>query len=49
MVNESLDFSIEPAADWHLSPQERDRLTDLLDGYLIAVGARPASAARGPD
>jgi serine/threonine protein kinase/tetratricopeptide (TPR) repeat protein len=33
-VNESLDMSIEPAAEWHLAPEQRDRLTDLLDGYL---------------
>ncbi len=33
-MNESLDLSIEPAADWHLTREQRDRLTDLLDGYL---------------
>ena len=34
MVNDSLDLSVEPAADWHLTPEQKDRLTDLLDGYL---------------
>jgi serine/threonine protein kinase/Tfp pilus assembly protein PilF len=33
-VNDSLDLSIEPGARWHLTPDQRDRLTDLLDGYL---------------
>ncbi len=36
-MNESLELSIEPAALWHLTPQQKDRLTDLLDGYLSAL------------
>ncbi len=31
---DSLDLSIEPAAIRHLTPEQKDRLTDLLDGYL---------------
>ena len=31
---DSLDLSVEPAAIRHLTPEQKDRLTDLLDGYL---------------
>ena len=31
---DSLDLSIEPAAIRQLTPEQKDRLTDLLDGYL---------------
>ncbi len=33
-MNDSLELSIEPGARWHLTPEQRDRLTEVLDGYL---------------
>jgi serine/threonine protein kinase/Flp pilus assembly protein TadD len=33
----SLDLSIEPAAIRQLTPEQKDRLTDLLDGYLCRL------------
>jgi serine/threonine protein kinase/tetratricopeptide (TPR) repeat protein len=43
-VNDSLDLSIEPGATWHLTPEQRDRLTEVLDGYLsqLEQGLPPA-------
>ncbi len=34
---DSLDLSIEPAAIQQLTPEQKDRLTDLLDGYLCRL------------
>src|SRR5208283_4468689 len=34
---DSLDLSIEPAVFRQLTPEQKDRLTDLLDGYLCRL------------
>ena len=34
---DSLDLSIEPAVIRQLTPEQKDRLTDLLDGYLCRL------------
>ena len=43
-MNDSLEMSVEPGARWHLTPEQRDRLTELLDGYLSQLehGLPPA-------
>ncbi len=43
-MNDSLELSVEPGARWHLTPEQRDRLTELLDGYLSQLehGLPPA-------
>ena len=37
MLADSLDLSIEPAVIRQLTPEQKDRLTDLLDGYLCRL------------
>ena len=37
MLPDSPDLSIEPAAIRQLTPEQKDRLTDLLDGYLCRL------------
>ena len=43
-MNDSLELSVEPGARWHLTPDQRERLTELLDGYLSQLehGLPPA-------
>ena len=43
-MNDSLELSVEPGARWHLTPEQRDRLTEVLDGYLSQLehGLPPA-------